>query len=84
VELEYTDEFNDNLKAFDDKTRNIIRNKLRLLVNDYRHPSLHASKWREPNEWYCRMTLSIRLFYEVHDGFYRLMAIGPHDIERTR
>jgi len=62
----------------------IVDQKLDLLANDYRHPSLRARKWRDPNIWYARMSRDIRVFYEVHENHYLLLDVGHHDIERSR
>jgi len=84
LDFEYTEEFREAYRGLGAKDQRAVDAKLRLLASNYRHPSLRAAKWEEPNTWYARVTKDIRVFYEIHRGFYRLITVGHHDIERRK
>lgn len=53
---------------------------LRLLATNLRHPSLRVKKIKGTSGiWEVRVTLSIRLTFEVHGDLLVLRNIGKHD-----
>ena len=59
-----------------------VDSALQRLIEDPRHPGLRARKW-DTETWYARASRDLRFFYEIGDGFYLLLDVGHHDIERS-
>ena len=59
-----------------------VDSHLLLLDENHRHPSLRARRW-DADTWYARVSRDLRVFYEVHEGFYFVKDVGHHDIERS-
>ena len=58
-------------KAFDKQAK--------LLVQDLRHPSLHAKKYDESRDiWQARVTRDWRFYFTVERDTYHLHTIIPH------
>jgi len=83
VELERSDEFKAWYRRLTEKQQEQVDRKLRFLAQDYRHPSLEATKWADPNHFYCKISRGWRLFYDIYPRHYELISVGPHDIEKT-
>jgi hypothetical protein len=50
-----------------------------LLLQDLRHPSLHAKKYDEGRDrWQARVTRDWRFYFRVEDDTYILLDIIPH------
>jgi len=54
---------------------------LGMLVKNPRYPSLRTTRWFR-GRWYARASRDLRMFYEVRDGYYWMIDVGHHDIER--
>ncbi|MFQ5341735.1 MAG: type II toxin-antitoxin system YafQ family toxin [Anaerolineae bacterium] len=58
-----------------------VDGKLRLLLQDPRHPSLRVHKIRGTDDvWELSVTMNCRLIFEIETEYYVLLAVGPHDI----
>lgn len=50
-----------------------------LLLQNLRHPSLHAKKYDEGQDrWRARVTRDWRFYFRVEDNAYILLDIIPH------
>ena len=50
-----------------------------LLVQNLRHPSLHAKKYDESQDiWQARVTKGWRFYFKIIDHTYHLTSIIPH------
>lgn len=50
-----------------------------LLLQNLRHPSLHAKKYDEGQDrWQARVTRDWRFYFRVEDDTYILLDIIPH------
>ena len=59
-----------------------VDRRLLMLEESIRHPSLQARRWRGTELWYARVTLDLRMYFEIHEDYYLMIAVGHHDIER--
>jgi mRNA interferase RelE/StbE len=58
-------------KAFDKQAK--------LLLENLRHPSLHAKKYDEARDiWQARITRDWRFYFTIEDDTYHLHTIIPH------
>jgi hypothetical protein len=50
-----------------------------LLLQDFRHPSLHAKKYDEAKgRWQARITREWRFYFRIQSDTYILLDIIPH------
>lgn len=84
MELERSDRFLRSYRRLRPQERRQVDARLRLLAENPRHPGLRARRWPGTELWYARVSRDIRLFYEVREGYYLLLDVGHHDIERSR
>jgi mRNA-degrading endonuclease RelE of RelBE toxin-antitoxin system len=53
--------------------------QVRFLVQDLRHPSLHAKKYDESEDlWQARVNRSWRFYFNIVDDTYVIRDIIPH------
>lgn len=59
-----------------------VRNKITLLLENRRHPSLNAHPLHQTSGvvWECYITYSRRLLYQFKDGKLWLFDMGDHSI----
>src|SRR5215469_2669126 len=71
-------------QAFDDlqlQKQRIVQEKIDLLANNLRHPSLHTHRLhRPPNVWECYVDDGMRLLYQIKKGILYLWDLGGHAI----
>jgi len=49
-------------------------------MENIRHPSLRVKKMEgHKNRWEASIDMFYRFTFEIHDDFYMLRRIGPHD-----
>ena len=84
MQIVRSDEFKAAYRRLTKDEQKQVAAKLGLFVSNPRYPSLQAKRWRG-NQWYFRVTSSIRLYYRMHAGERcELITVGHHDIERSR
>jgi hypothetical protein len=70
-EKDYADAPSDVRKAFDKQER--------LLVQNLRHPSLHAKKFDESRGlWQARVTRSWRFYFTIEKDAYHIVTMITH------
>ncbi len=53
--------------------------KLAFLMNDLRHPSLHAKKYDEAHDvWQGRINDGWRFYFVIQEDVYILVSMTPH------
>ena len=79
-----TKPFEKDYGALPDEITTLTDRKLRLLLQNPRHPSLQIKKMNDPrNIWESRITQSYRFTFQIAGDTYLLRRIGTHDILRT-
>lgn len=75
-----TEGFKKDFKQLPKSVQEKFGKKLKLFMENIRHPSLRVKKM-EGYENRCEASIDMfyRLTFEIHDGFYMLRRIGPHD-----
>ena len=59
--------------------RKAMKKQMNLLVQDIRHPSLHAKKYDEANDkWQARVTKGWRFYFTIEGDTYHLRDIKLH------
>ena len=59
----------------------LFDSKLRILVQNIRHPSLRIKKMKGfENRWEGSINMFYRFTFEMHDDYFLLRRIGPHDV----
>lgn len=60
--------------------QNKINKQLKILSNDFKHPSLHTKKIKGTKGiWELRIDISYRLTFEIIDDTILLRVVGNHD-----
>jgi superfamily I DNA/RNA helicase/mRNA-degrading endonuclease YafQ of YafQ-DinJ toxin-antitoxin module len=81
VEAQVTKDFK---HAFDNlhlQKQRIVEEKIDLLANNPRHPSLQTQKlYRPPNVWECKIDTGMRLLYQIKKGILYLWDLGGHAV----
>ena len=79
-----TKPFDKDYEALPEKIKSLTDQKLCLLLQNPRHPSLQIKKMNDPRDiWEGRITQSYRFTFQIEGGIYFLRRIGPHDILKT-
>ncbi len=78
----FTKPFIHDYQRLTERIQRIFNKQLKLLLKDYRHPSLQLAKLRG-DIWYARVTQSYRFTFQISGNTYILRRIGKHDIEKT-
>ena len=76
--------FEKDYGALPEEIKTLTDRKLRLLLQNPRHPSLQIKKMNDPRSiWEGRITQSYRFTFQIEGDTYLLRRIGPHDILKT-
>jgi mRNA-degrading endonuclease RelE of RelBE toxin-antitoxin system len=74
--------FKQDYKRLSEKIRKRAENKLRLFLQNPRHPSLQTRKLQSDptgKTWYGRITRNYRFTFEIEGDTYLLKNIGSHE-----
>lgn len=72
-------QFADELESFSKSIQNKFWKQLKLLLQDLRHPSLHAKKYDEAKGiWQARVDRKIRFYFLVENDICILLSIKKH------
>ncbi len=75
-----TDAFKEDFKRLPGSTRKKFDSKIKLFMNDFKHPSLRVKKMKgRKNRWEASIDMFYRFTFEIHSDYYLLRRIGPHD-----
>lgn len=75
-----TEGFKKDFKQLPKYVQKKFEGKIKLFMENIRHPSLRVKKMEgHTNRWEASIDMFYRLTFEMHDDFYMLRRIGPHD-----
>lgn len=79
MQLRYSAHFLRQYAAAPDAVRIRFDKQTRFLVQNLRHPSLHAKKYDEARDiWQARVNRDWRFYFQIRPGEYLLHEIKPH------
>lgn len=80
MKLKPTRTFNDDFKCLPKKIREKCKKQLKLLLYDYRYPSLRTEKIEgTKNIFAARVDIKYRFSFQVEHEYYILRTVGDHD-----
>ncbi len=75
-----TEAFKKDFKELPKPAQEKFEKKIKLFMEDIKHPSLRVKKMEGyKNRWEATIDMFYRFSFEIHDDFYILRRIGPHD-----
>lgn len=75
-----TDAFKEDYKNLPITVQRKFDQKIKRFMNDIRHPSLRVKKMKgHKDRWEASIDMFYRFTFEVHQDYYLLRRIGPHD-----
>lgn len=80
--LRRTDAFLRDYRTLPVSIRDRVDKQLRLLLEDFRHPSLRLKKLRGMDRFEIRISNGYRLTLRLDKGLMELRRLGTHDILR--
>ncbi len=79
VETQVTKDFKQAFDSLQPQKQRIVQEKINLLANNLRHPSLHTHRLHRPsNVWECYIDSSMRLLFQIKKGILYLWDLGGH------
>jgi mRNA-degrading endonuclease RelE of RelBE toxin-antitoxin system len=91
MKLQSSESFVKSLRQLPQETRAKVRKQLKLLLQDFRYPSLHTEKlegevFAGEDVWSIRIDRKHRLKFIIRkeEQIYFLIVVGKHDIYRKR
>jgi len=82
VIIRRTDAFLRDYRALPPDIRQRVEKQLRLLLEDYRHPSLRLKKLKGTDKFEIRISKGYRLTLRFDKEHMELRRVGTHDILR--
>lgn len=71
--------FDEGYASLSSKVKKKTDKQLAFLLQNLRHPSLHAKKYDEANNiWQARVDRSYRFYFKVEDDLYILIELCKH------
>lgn len=87
--IQASEEFIRGLRELPPEIRKKVHKQLRLLLQDFRYPSLHTEKlqgasFAGEDVWSIRVDRAHRILFIIHkeENAYFLIAVGKHNIYR--
>lgn len=81
MNIHFAESFKKDFRHLPVAVQELFEEKLKLFVHNIRHPSLRIKKMQgHENRWEGSVNMSYRFTFEIHDDYYLLRRIGPHDI----
>ena len=79
MRLEFSERFRRSYEGSAPDVRKAVDKQLGLLLQNLRHPSLHAKKYDEARDiWQARVTRSWRLYFTIEGETYQIIDVIPH------
>lgn len=76
---EFENKFLEQLENFPLEVQRKFQKQLRFLLQDVRHPSLHAKKYGGTNNiWQARVDKNVRFYFEIKSDKITFLAIKKH------
>jgi mRNA-degrading endonuclease RelE of RelBE toxin-antitoxin system len=84
MKLFFTYSFIRDYHALPDQLQKTVDKKLKLFLDNQRHPSLNIKKMQDPRDiWEGRITKGYRFTFQMAGEVCVLRRLGTHDILRT-
>ena len=84
MKLFFTYSFIRDYHALPDQLQKTVDKKLKLFLDNRRHPSLNIKKMQDPRDiWEGRITQGYRFTFQMKGEVVILRRLGTHDILRT-
>jgi mRNA interferase RelE/StbE len=75
----YTAKFLRQFDAAPAEVQRAFRKQVSLLVENLRHPSLHAKKYDQARDiWQARVTGSWRFYFRIENDVYQVLTVHAH------
>jgi mRNA-degrading endonuclease RelE of RelBE toxin-antitoxin system len=79
MEAFYTERFQRDYSGAPREIQRSVDRKVALLLENLRHPSLHAKKYAEADDlWQARITGAWRFYFRIEGARYVLISMGMH------
>ncbi|OGW05516.1 MAG: hypothetical protein A2W77_01765 [Nitrospinae bacterium RIFCSPLOWO2_12_39_16] len=76
----HTDPFKEDYKKLPKTIQDKFDKKILLFEKNIHHPSLRVKKMKgHKNRWEASIDMFYRFTFEIHNDYYLLRRIGPHD-----
>ena len=76
----HTDPFKEDYKKLPKTIQDKFDKKILLFEKNIHHPSLRVKKMKgHKNRWEASIYMFYRFTFEIHNDYYLLRRIGPHD-----
>jgi mRNA-degrading endonuclease YafQ of YafQ-DinJ toxin-antitoxin module len=80
MEFIFSNRFKKDYQKLSPEAKIILQNKLQIMAENPKHPSLRTKKIRGNEEIFeCSINMNIRMTWEYRDNKILLRAIGEHD-----
>lgn len=84
MKLFFTHSFIRDYRALLDHLQKTVDQKLKLFLNNQRHPSLSIKKMQDPRDiWEGRISKGYRFTFQIEGDTCILRRLGTHDVLRT-
>jgi len=84
MKLWFTHSFIRDYHALPDQLQKTVDKKLKLFMDNQRHPSLNIKKMQDPRDiWEGRITTGYRFTFQMEGEVCILRRLGSHDILRN-
>lgn len=84
MKLFFTHSFIRDYQGLPDHLQKTVDQKLKLFLNNQRHPSLNIKKMQDPRDiWEGRITKGYRFTFQIEGDTCILRRLGTHDVLRT-
>jgi len=84
MKLSFTYSFIRDYRALPEQLQKTVDKKLKLFLDNRRHPSLNIKKMQDPRDiWEGRITQGYRFTFQMEGEVVILRRLGTHDILRT-
>jgi mRNA-degrading endonuclease RelE of RelBE toxin-antitoxin system len=84
MKLWFTYSFIRDYHALPDQLQKTVDKKLKLFLDNQRHPSLNIKKMQDPRDiWEGRITKGYRFTFQIEGEVCILRRLGSHDILRN-
>ena len=79
-----TKPFDQDYEALPKNIQDLVDRKLKIFLQNPRHPSLRVKKMEDPKEiWEASITKAYRFTFQIKKDTYTLRRVGTHDILKT-
>jgi len=80
LNIYFSDLFREKVTELSDDAKNALKNKLALIIDNQKHPSLRAKKIKGYNNIFeANITMHIRMTWEYYEDGIFLRNIGEYD-----